>query len=58
MNKQSEALINVAVDLLKNFKPPSDMSVNEKYAWKEGVYYSYDLIMSAALEGDSNAVHS
>lgn len=50
MDSETEALIEVATELLKTFKPPADMSINEKQAWKEGVYYAYDLLMTAALK--------
>ncbi len=50
MDSGTEALIDVATELLKNFKPPADMSMNEKQAWKEGIYYAHDFLMTAALK--------
>ena len=60
MDNETKALIDVATSMLQGFAPPADMSLNEKQAWKEGIYYAYELIMTAALkrQEENDAIYS
>jgi hypothetical protein len=42
---KAQPLSAFLVKMVQSFQPPQDMSINEKQAFKEGVYWAFDFLM-------------
>ncbi len=40
-------IIAVAAKLVREFNPPAQLQLNEKAAWRDGLYHAHDMFMDA-----------